>query len=189
MDRRIDRHPVTVADILCESTNQVAALAGVQLGRQSQLILPRYLGVLTLLRCLGRVPQRRSVLRPLRAFRHDDERILNPAPSRVVVHQAVALVSATPAPAVAQYTLNVRDADIRAFIQDAARITGRTFVIDGRVNGKVSVVTDRPLSRSEYFEIFLATLRSNGLVAVPGPNGSYRIQPIDRKSTRLNSSH
>ncbi|MGH6650896.1 MAG: type II secretion system secretin GspD [Sphingopyxis sp.] len=92
---------------------------------------------------------------------------------------AAALVSATPLPALAQYTLNVRDADIRAFIQDAARITGRTFVIDGRVNGKVSVVTDRPLSRSEYFEIFLATLRSNGLVAVSGPNGSYRIQPID----------
>ncbi|MBN8842946.1 MAG: type II secretion system secretin GspD [Sphingomonadales bacterium] len=92
---------------------------------------------------------------------------------------AAALVSAAPAPAFAQYTLNVRDADIRAFIQDAARITGRTFVIDGRVNGKVSVVTDRPLSRSEYFEIFLSTLRSNGLVAVPGPNGAYRIQPID----------
>ncbi|AQA00368.1 type II secretion system protein GspD [Sphingopyxis sp. QXT-31] len=92
---------------------------------------------------------------------------------------AAALVSAAPLPALAQYSLNVRDADIRAFIQDAARITGRTFVIDGRVNGKVSVVTDRPLSRSEYFEIFLATLRSNGLVAVPGPNGAYRIQPID----------
>ena len=90
---------------------------------------------------------------------------------------AAALASATPAHA--QYTLNVRDADIRAFIQDAARVTGRTFVIDGRVTGKVSVVTDRPLSRSEYFEIFLATLRSNGLVAVPGPNGAYRIQPID----------
>lgn len=92
---------------------------------------------------------------------------------------AAALVSATPTATYAQYTLNVRDADIRAFIQDAARVTGRTFVIDGRVNGKVSVVTDRPLSRSEYFEIFLATLRSNGLVAVPGPNGSYRVQPID----------
>lgn len=92
---------------------------------------------------------------------------------------AAALISATPTVVSAQYTLNVRDADIRAFIQDAARITGRTFVIDGRVNGKVSVVTDRPLSRSEYFEIFLSTLRSNGLVAVPGPNGSYRVQPID----------
>src|SRR3546814_3227752 len=105
------------------------------------------------------------------------------------------------------------DADIRAFIQDAARVTGRTFIIDQRVQGKVSVVTDRPLSRSEYFEIFLATLRAHGLVAVPASRGSYRIQPIDgaasqpgrigsaraaqnqfdrdqdRTSTRLNSSH
>jgi general secretion pathway protein D len=79
----------------------------------------------------------------------------------------------------AQQTLNVRDADIRAFIQDAARVTGRTFIIDGRVQGKVSVVTDRPLSRSEYFEIFLSTLRANGLVAVPAPGGAFRIQPAD----------
>jgi general secretion pathway protein D len=70
-------------------------------------------------------------------------------------------------PALGQLTLNVRDADVRAFIQDAARVTGRTFIIDNRVQGKVSVVTDRPLSRSEYFEIFLSTLRANGLVAVP----------------------
>ncbi|MGD9811813.1 MAG: type II secretion system secretin GspD [Sphingobium sp.] len=84
-----------------------------------------------------------------------------------------------PAAAPAQQTLNVRDADIRAFIQDAARVTGRTFIIDNRVQGKVSVVTDRPLSRSEYFEIFLSTLRANGLVAVPAPGGAYRIQPSD----------
>jgi general secretion pathway protein D len=82
-------------------------------------------------------------------------------------------------PVFAQQTLNVRDADIRAFIQDAARVTGRTFIIDNRVQGKVSVVTDRPLSKSEYFEIFLSTLRANGLVAVPAPGGSYRIQPAD----------
>jgi len=94
---------------------------------------------------------------------------------------AVALVLAVPigAPVHAQQTLNVRDADIRAFIQDAARVTGRTFIIDNRVQGKVSVVTDRPLSRSEYFEIFLSTLRANGLVAVPAPGGAYRIQPAD----------
>ncbi|WP_336970869.1 type II secretion system secretin GspD [Sphingobium aromaticiconvertens] len=90
---------------------------------------------------------------------------------------ALALVLA--APVHAQQTLNVRDADIRAFIQDAARVTGRTFIIDNRVQGKVSVVTDRPLSRSEYFEIFLSTLRANGLVAIPGPGGAYRVQPAD----------
>ncbi|WP_460987745.1 type II secretion system secretin GspD [Sphingobium sp. TomTYG75] len=92
---------------------------------------------------------------------------------------ALALASPVGSPVMAQQTLNVRDADIRAFIQDAARVTGRTFIIDNRVQGKVSVVTDRPLSRSEYFEIFLSTLRANGLVAVPAPGGAYRIQPAD----------
>lgn len=79
----------------------------------------------------------------------------------------------------AQQSLNVRDADIRAFIQDAARVTGRTFIIDQRVQGKVTVVTERPLSRSEYFEVFLSTLRANGLVAIPAAGGAFRIQPLD----------
>ena len=79
---------------------------------------------------------------------------------------------------------DVRDADIRAFIADAAKVTGRTFIIDNRVQGKVTVVTDRPLSRSEYLEIFLATLRSNGLVAVPSANGAFRVQPIDNAASQ-----
>ncbi len=87
-------------------------------------------------------------------------------------------------PLAAQQTLNVRDADIRAFVQDAARVTGQTFIVDGRVTGKVSVVTDRPLSRSEYFEVFLSTLRANGLVAIPMRGGGYRIQPADGAATQ-----
>ncbi|MBS0502865.1 MAG: type II secretion system secretin GspD [Proteobacteria bacterium] len=90
-----------------------------------------------------------------------------------------ALLLATAQPVLAQYSLNVRDADIRAFIQDASKVTGRTFIIDQRVQGKVSVVTDRPLSRSEYFEVFLSTLRANGLVAVPAPGGAFRVQPLE----------
>ncbi|WP_417595382.1 type II secretion system secretin GspD [Parasphingorhabdus sp.] len=94
------------------------------------------------------------------------------------------------ATASAQHTLNVRDADIRAFVQDAAKVTGRTFILDSRVQGKVSVVTDRPLSRSEYFEIFLSTLRANNLVAIPTTRGAYRIQPADgaaSQPTRIGS--
>ncbi len=89
-----------------------------------------------------------------------------------------------PAAAQAQYVLNMREADIRAFVQEAARVTGRTFVVDGRVQGKVTVVSDRPLSRSEYFEIFLSTLRANGLVAIPTANGAYRIQPSDTAASQ-----
>lgn len=97
---------------------------------------------------------------------------------------APVLALAIVAPALAQTTMNVRDADIRAFIADAARVTGRTFIIDSRVQGRVTVVTDRPLSRSEYFEVFLSTLRANGLIAVPTANGGFRVQPIDSAATQ-----
>lgn len=103
---------------------------------------------------------------------------------RLPFRSALALALVLAAPAQAQYSLNVRDADIRAFIQDAAKVTGRSFIIDQRVQGKVSVVTDRPLSRSEYFEVFLSTLRANGLVAVPAGGGSFRVQPLDGAATQ-----
>ncbi len=98
------------------------------------------------------------------------------------IASGLALVLA--ATAHAQITLNVRDADIRAFIADAAKVTGRTFIIDNRVQGKVTVVTDRPLSKSEYFEAFLSTLRANGLVAVPTGGGAFRVQPLDNAASQ-----
>ena len=89
---------------------------------------------------------------------------------------AFALVVASPL--AAQYSLNMRDVDVRAFASDAAKVTGLTLVVDGRVNQKVSVVSQRSMSRTEYFEVFLSTLRANGLVAIP-IRGGYRIQPIE----------
>jgi general secretion pathway protein D len=110
---------------------------------------------------------------------------------------ALAAASAIVTPVWSQYVLNLREADIRAFIEDAGRVTGRTFIIDPTVQGRVSVVTQRPLSRSEYFELFLSTLRGNGFVAVPAPGGALRIQPaataaasggrINRRATSASS--
>jgi general secretion pathway protein D len=57
-------------------------------------------------------------------------------------------------------------------------VTGRTIIIDPSVQGRVSVVAERPLSRSEYFELFLSTLRANGFVAVPTSGGALRVQPV-----------
>ena len=73
--------------------------------------------------------------------------------------------------------LNVQGADIRAFIQDVARSTGRTFIVDPGVTGTVTVTSDRPLSRARLFEVFLSTLRANGLVVTPTASGAYRISP------------
>lgn len=103
---------------------------------------------------------------------------------KTIVHFAAFGALIFSQPIAAQYLLNVREADIRAFVQDAARVTGKTFIVDARVQGKVSVVTDRSLSRSEYFEVFLSTLRANGLVAIPIRSGGYRIQQADGAATQ-----
>lgn len=94
---------------------------------------------------------------------------------RFLLGAALALAFAVPAPA--QQVINLRDADIRAYIEDVARTTGRTFIIDPAVQGKVSVVADRPLSRTQYFEVFLSTLRANGFIAIPSDGGAFRIAP------------
>lgn len=95
---------------------------------------------------------------------------------------ALAFSGAVPAPAAvlqaeARQTLNVQGADIRAFIQDVARMTGRTFIVDPAVTGTVTVSSQRPLGRTELFEVFLSTLRANGLVVTPTGSGAYRISP------------
>ena len=99
---------------------------------------------------------------------------------------AAALLIALPGPAAAQQYLNFRDADIRAFIEDAARVTGRNMIIDPDVEGRVSVITEQPLSRSAYFQVFLETLRANGLVALPLANGGLRISSAAGASRQAN---
>jgi len=89
---------------------------------------------------------------------------------------ASATVLTRPAPQGRQ-TLNVQGADIRAFIQDVARSTGRTFIVDPAVTGTVTVSSERPLSRAQLFDVFLSTLRANGLVVTPTASGAYRISP------------
>lgn len=90
---------------------------------------------------------------------------------------AAPLAAAAPSAFAQEQVLNLQDADIRVFIQDVARATGRTFIVDPRVQGKVTVASQEPLSRAELFDVLMSTLRANGLVAVPTGSGAYRIAP------------
>lgn len=97
--------------------------------------------------------------------------------SALIAAQGPLLASPSLAQEGARQTLNVQGADIRAFIQDVARTTGRTFIVDPAVTGNVTVTSQRALSRTELFEVFLSTLRANGLVVTPTSSGAYRISP------------
>ena len=54
-------------------------------------------------------------------------------------------------------TLNAQNADIRAFIQDVSRVTGRTFVIDPVVQGQVTIASGGALTEDQMYEVFLST--------------------------------
>ena len=64
------------------------------------------------------------------------------------------------------YTVNLKDTDIQELIKFVAEVTGATIVVDPAVKGKVKVVSTRPVSASELYELFLSILEVHGYTAV-----------------------
>lgn len=90
---------------------------------------------------------------------------------------ALTLVGGAMSPALAadDHVINMQDVDIKAFIENVGIVTGRTFVIDPRVNGKVNIVSEKPLNDNEVFAVFKEVLRVHGYTVVRAPNGEYRV--------------
>ena len=65
------------------------------------------------------------------------------------------------------WQVNLKDADISAFISQIADITGKSFVIDPRVKGKVTVVSTETMNTEAVYELFLSVLQVHGYAAVP----------------------
>jgi general secretion pathway protein D len=65
------------------------------------------------------------------------------------------------------HTLNLKDADIRVFIATVSEITGKSFIVDPRVEGKVNVVSTKPMDAAEVYRTFESVLRVHGYAAVP----------------------
>lgn len=82
-------------------------------------------------------------------------------------------------PQAANGAVAMREVEIRAFIEDVSNATGRTFIIDPRVNGRVTVLAQQSMSQRELMDVFMSTLRVNGFVAVPTASGAYRIVPME----------
>lgn len=68
------------------------------------------------------------------------------------------------------WKINLRDADLTAFINEVADITGKNFAVDPRVRGNVTVISNKPLNKNEVYDLFLGVLNVNGVVAVPSGN-------------------
>ncbi|SFF40250.1 general secretion pathway protein D [Fontimonas thermophila] len=87
--------------------------------------------------------------------------------SRTGAAVAIVLLLCATLPARADITLNLKDADISTLIATVSEVTGKNFIVDARVKGKVTVISSSPMDAAGLYETFLAVLAVNGFAAVP----------------------
>ena len=102
-----------------------------------------------------------------------------PGRSRAFAAALATVLTLAATPAVAEdfveegetWTINSPSVDMVQFITQVAQITGKTFVIDPRIKGTVSVVSQAALDREGVYDLLLSVLRVHGLGAVPIRDG------------------
>ena len=79
---------------------------------------------------------------------------------------ATVFLLCVPGLAAQDYTVNLKDTDIQEFIKFVADVTGTTMVVDPNVKGKVRVISSKPVSQAELYDLFLSILDVQGYTAV-----------------------
>ena len=85
------------------------------------------------------------------------------APTAIHAQAPVATTSAT---SDGRHTLNLKDADIQALIATVSEITGKNFILGPNVQGKVTVISAKPMLPDEIYDVFLSVLRVHGYAAI-----------------------
>lgn len=80
---------------------------------------------------------------------------------------AAGALMATATQAAQSVTLNFKDAELDAVIGWVSEQTGKNFVVDPRVKGKVTIMSGKPLDKDEIYQVFLSVLQVHGFAAVP----------------------
>lgn len=73
-------------------------------------------------------------------------------------------------PASHQATLNFVGADIESVVRAIGHFTGNTFIIDPRVKGTINLVSEKPVTKAQAFEMLSSVLRLQGYAVVRTPD-------------------
>lgn len=73
---------------------------------------------------------------------------------------------------------NFQDADVKAVIKTISQITGKNFILDPRVKGKISIISAKPVSRKAAYRIFLSALKAQGFTISQLDKNTVKIIPV-----------
>ena len=78
------------------------------------------------------------------------------------------------------------DAPITVIIDAISKLTGKNFIYDDRVRGKVTIISPSPVTVKEAWAVFESVLKIKGFTAIPGPAGVLKIVPVrDAKESNI----
>ncbi len=97
----------------------------------------------------------------------------------------VGLLWLTPGFSAETTTLNFKGADIRAVISSIAEATGKNFIVDPRVKGKVTLISNRAMGKDEIYKVFLSILEVHGYTAVPSGKTIKIVPDADAKHSAM----
>jgi len=87
-----------------------------------------------------------------------------PAPAAITT---TTTTTTEPKPSADGRLWNLQDADILSIINEVSLETGKNFIVDPRVSGKISLISSKPLKPNEVYQVFLSVLGLLGYTAIP----------------------
>ena len=82
--------------------------------------------------------------------------------------------------------LDFADVELPVLIETISKLTGKNFIFDERVRGRVTIVSPTSISVKQAYAVFESVLKVKGFTAVPGPGGVLKVIPIrDAKESNL----
>ncbi len=109
-----------------------------------------------------------------------NQSITRKAKKAYLVGLLIATLSSTSVMAEESAQINLRDVEIPTLIETVSRITGKNFVVDPRVKGKVTVITNSDMDADELYETFLSILQVHGFSAVPSGANLIKVVPSNQ---------
>ena len=82
--------------------------------------------------------------------------------------------------------IDFNDAEITVIIDAISKLSGKNFIYDDRVRGKVTIISPMPVSPQEAWAVFESVLKIKGFTAIPGPAGVLKVVPLrDAKESNI----
>ncbi len=80
-------------------------------------------------------------------------------------------------------TVNLQDVELPNVVKFISDVTGKNFIYDESLRGKVTIIAPSKISSDEAFSLFTSVLNLKGFTIVPGPGNLLKIVPSGQSKT------